>query len=79
MGSVTAHCHLKHLSLAPYYTAQMRRCMQKWDKHDDQGPGSDVIDTCWQLVRVVGTGLYHSMADVWMMVSRTVDPVIDFH
>ena len=23
-GSVAAHCHLKHLSLAPYYMAQMK-------------------------------------------------------
>ena len=23
-GSVAAHCHLKRLSLAPYYTAQMK-------------------------------------------------------
>ena len=69
MGVVAAcHC-LKRLSLAPYYTAQMRHCTQKWDKCDNQGPGSEVVDTCRQLVGVVGTGLYHSMADVQMMVS----------
>ena len=67
-GSVAARRRLKCLSLAPYYTAQMKRCTQKWDKHDDQGPGSEVVNTCQQLVRVVGTGLYHSMADVQSMV-----------
>ena len=65
-----AACHrLKCLSLAPYYVAQMRRCTQKWDKHNDQGPGSDIVNTCHQLVGVIGTGLYHSMANVQMMVS----------
>ena len=73
-GSVAARRCLKHLSLAPYYAAQMKQCMQKWDRHDDQGPNSGTIDTCRQLVRIVGTGLYHSMADVQSMVSRTVDP-----
>ena len=34
-GSVAAHCRLKRLSLAPYYTAQMKRCMQKWDRRDN--------------------------------------------
>ena len=28
-GSITAHRHLKRLSLAPYYAAQMKCCMQK--------------------------------------------------
>ena len=28
----------------------------------------EVVDTCWQLVRVVGMGLYHSTADVQSMV-----------
>ena len=28
-GSVAAHCRLKRLSLAPYYVAQMKHCMQK--------------------------------------------------
>ena len=74
-GSVAAHRHLKHLSLAPYYAAQMKRCMQKWDRRDDQGPNSLIINTCCQLVGIVGTGLYHSMADVQSMVGRTVDPL----
>ena len=73
-GLVATHRHLKHLSLAPYYVAQMKQCMQKWDRHDNQGPNSGTIDTCCQLVGIVGTGLYHSMADVQSMVGRTVDP-----
>ena len=73
-GSVAAcHC-LKRLSLAPYYTAQMKRCTQKWDRHDDQGPNSETIDTCRQLVGIIGTGLYHLMADVQSVVGQTVDP-----
>ena len=72
-GSVAARCHLKHLSLAPFYAAQMKRCTQKWDRRNDQGPNSGTIDTCQQLIGIVGIGLYHSMADVQIMVSRTVD------
>ena len=75
-GLVAARHHLKHLSLAPYYVAQMRRCTQKWDRRDDQGPALATIDTCCQLMGIVGTGLYHSMADVQLMVGRTVDPVL---
>ena len=76
-GSVAARHHLKRLSLAPYYAAQMKRCTQKWDRRDDQGPNSKTIDTCHQLVGIVGTGLYHSMADVQSTVGRTVDPLED--
>ena len=47
----------------------MRCCTQKWDKRDDQGPGLEVVDTCHQLISVVGTGLYHSIADVQLTVS----------
>ena len=68
-GSIAAHRRLKHLSLAPYYAAQMKRCTQKWDRCDNQGTGTEVVDTCHQSIRVVGTGLYHSMADVQMTVS----------
>ena len=75
-GSVAARRCLKRLSLAPYYAAQMKRCTQKWDRRDDQGPNSETIDTCRQLVGIIGTGLYHSMADVQSMVGRTVDPSV---
>ena len=75
-GSVAARRRLKRLSLAPYYAAQMKRCMQKWDRRNDQGPNSETIDTCCQLVGIVGTGLYHSMADVQSTVGRTVDPSV---
>ena len=67
-GSVAARRCLKHLSLAPYYAAQMKRCMQKWDRHNEQGPVLATIDTCHQLIGIVGTGLYHSMADVQSVV-----------
>ena len=63
----TRHC-LKRLSLAPYYVAQMKHCTQKWDRHDNQGPNSTTIDTCRQLIGIVSTGLYHSMANVQSMV-----------
>ena len=62
--AVAAHRHLKCLSLVPYYAAQMKRCMQKWDRQDDQGASSEAINVCWQLVGIVGMGIYHSMADV---------------
>ena len=68
-GAIAAHHHLKRLSLTPYYATQMCHCTQKWDKRDNQGVGSEVVDTCWQLIGVVGTSLYHSMANVQMMVS----------
>ena len=68
-GSIATCRYIKRLSLAPYYTAQMKCCMQKWGKHDNQGPGMEVINACHQLVRVVGMGLYHSMADVQLTVS----------
>ena len=55
-GSVAAHHRLKRLSLAPYYMAQMKQCTQKWDRRDDQGPNSGTINTCRQLISIVGTG-----------------------
>ena len=67
-GSVAARRRLKRLSLAPYYAAQMKRCTQKWDRRDDQGPNSKTINTCRQLVGIIGTGLYHSMADIQTVV-----------
>ena len=63
-GSVSTRRHLKRLSLAPYYMAQMKRCMQKWDRRDDQGALSEVINVSHQLIGVVGMGIYHSMAEV---------------
>ena len=74
-GAVAARRRLKQLSLAPYYVAQMKHCTQKWDRRDDQGASSEAINVCRQLVGIVGTGVYHSMADVQLTVGRTVDPV----
>ena len=74
-GVVSARRRLKHLSLAPYYMAQMKRCTQKWDRRDEQGALSEAINVSRQLIGVVGTGLYHSMAEVQATVGRTVDPV----
>ena len=76
-GLVAARCRLKRLSLAPYYAAQMKRCTQKWDRRDDQGPSSEAIDTCCQLVGIVGTGLYHSMADVQSTVRLNCGSFLD--
>ena len=75
-GSVAARCHLKHLSLASYCAAQMKRCTQKWDRRDDQGPNSGTIDTCRQLIGIVGTGLYHLMVDVQSTVRLNCGSVI---
>ena len=72
-GSVAARRCLKHLSLAPYYMAQMKQSMQKWDRYNDQGPNLGTIDTCRQLIGIVGTNLYHSMVDVQSVVGQTVD------
>ena len=67
-GAVAARCRLKRLSLAPYYAAQMKHCTQKWDHRGNQGLSSEVINICQQLVGIVRTGVYHSMADVQLMV-----------
>ena len=74
-GSVAAHRCLKWLPLVPYYAAQMKCCTQKWDHWDNQGLSSEAINVCWQLVSIVGTGIYHSMADIQYMVGQTVDLV----
>ena len=74
-GAVATRRCLKRLSLVPYYAAQMKRCTQKWDRRDDQGALSEAINVSRQLIGVVGTGLYHSMAEVQATVGRTVDPV----
>ena len=78
-GSVAARHHLKCLSLVPYYAAQMKHCTQKWDRHDDQGPNSGMINTCCQLVGIVSTGLYHLMANVQSMVRLNCESVFGFH
>ena len=70
-GSVSARRRLKRLSLAPYYAAQMKRCTQKWDRRDEQGASSEAINVSRQLIGIVGTGLYHSMADVQATVRST--------
>ena len=75
-GSMVARHHLKCLSLAPYYAAQMKRCTQKWDRRNDQGPNLGTIDTCCQLIGIVGTGLYHSMVDVQLMVRSNCGSII---
>ena len=74
-GAIATRRRLKHLSLAPYYAAQMKRCTQKWDRQDNQGSSSEAINVSWQLIGMVATGLYHSMADVQYTVGRTVDLV----
>ena len=63
-SAVAARRCLKRLSLAPYYAVQMKCCMQKWDRRDNQGSSSEAINVCRQLVSIVGTGIYHSMADI---------------
>ena len=68
-GAVAARRRLKRLSLAPYYAAQMKHCTQKWDRRDDQGSSSEAINVSRQLIGIVGTGMYHSMADVQYTVS----------
>ena len=78
-GSVSARRRLKHLSLAPYYAAQMKRCTQKWDRRDEQGASSEAINVSRQLIWVVGTGLYHSMAEVQVTVRLTCGSVLPFH
>ena len=74
-GAVAARRRLKRLSLTPYYAVQMKRCTQKWDRRDDQGSSSEAINVSRQLIGIVGTGIYHSIADIQYMVSRTVDLV----
>ena len=77
-GSVSAHRRLKRLSLAPYYAAQMKRCTQKWDRRDDQGASSEAINVSRQLISVVGTGIYHSMAEVQATVRSNCGSVLGF-
>ena len=78
-SAVAAHRHLKWLSLAPYYVVQMKRCTQKWDRRDDQGSSSEAINVCRQLIGVVGTGIYHSMANVQYTVRSNCGSGLVFH
>ena len=78
-GSISACRRLKQLSLAPYYAAQMKRCTQKWDRWDNQGASSEVINVSRQLIGVVGTGIYHSMAEVQASVRSNYGSVLVFH
>ena len=78
-GAIAAHRRLKRLSLAPYYTAQMKRCTQKWDRRDDQGSSSEAINVSRQLIGIVGTGIYHSMADVQYTVRLNCGLGFDIH
>ena len=75
-GAVTTRRRLKQLSLVPYYVAQMKCCTQKWDRWDDQGSSSEAINVCRQLVGMVGTGIYHSMADVQYTVRSNCGSVL---
>ena len=70
---------LKRLSLVPYYAAQMKRCMQKWDRRDNQGSSSEVINVSRQLIGMVGTGIYHSMANVQYTVRSNCGSCFGFH
>ena len=78
-GAVAARRRLKRLSLAPYYAVQMKCCTQKWDCRDNQGSSSEAINVCRQLVGVVGTGIYHSMADVQYTVRLTCGSGFGIH
>ena len=61
------------------YVGQMKRRTQKWDCRDDQGASLEAINVSRQLIGIVGTGIYHSMADVQYTVSRTVDLIWLIH
>ena len=78
-GAVAARHCLKRLSLALYYTVQMKRYMQKWDRRDDQGASSEAINVSRQLIGVVGTGIYHSMANVQYTVRLNCGSNLDIH
>ena len=78
-SAVTARRCLKQLSLAPYYAVQMKCCTQKWDRQDDQGSSSEAINVCCQLVGVVGTRIYHSMADVQYTVRSNCGSCFGIH
>ena len=68
-GAMATRRRLKRLSLTPYYAVQMKRCTQKWDHRDDQGASSEAINICRQLIGMVRTRIYHSMANIQYTVS----------
>ena len=78
-SSVSTHRRLKRVSLVPYHAAQMKRCTQKWDRRDDQGTSSEAINVSRQLIGIVGTGLYHSMAEVQASVRSNCGSFLCFH
>ena len=78
-GAVAACRRLKCLSLVPYYAAQMKHCMQKWDRWDDQGSSLEVINVSRQLIGMVGTGIYYSMADIQYTVRLNLWICFGFH
>ena len=78
-GAMAACRHLKHLFLAPYYMAQMKWCMQKWDRCDDQGLSLEAINVCRQLVGIVSTRIYHSMADIQLTVRSNCGSGVFIH
>ena len=78
-GAVATRHHLKRLSLVPYYAVQMKHCTQKWDRRDDQGDSLEAINISWQLIGVVGTGIYHSMANVQYTVRSNCGSDLVFH
>ena len=78
-GAIAARCRLKRLSLVPCYAAQMKHCTQKWDRRDDQGSSSEVINVSQQLIGIVSTRIYHSMADVQYTVRSTCGSDLGIH
>ena len=78
-GAVAARHRLKHLSLVPYYAVQMKHCTQKWDCRDNQGSSSEAINMSHQLIGVVSTVIYHSMADIQYTVRSNCGSIMGFH
>ena len=66
-SAVAAHRRLKRLSLAPYYAAQMKRCMQKWDHWDNQGSSLEVINivNSWWASSVPGFTIPWPTFSIW--------------
>ena len=53
--------------------------MHKWDHHDNQGEGMEVVDMCCQLMGVVSVGLYNSMANVQETVRLNCGSLLTIH